>query len=445
MSKKLLFLILAVVVLTAAVVGCSGQNSGNAGNTESKQAATTPKASKDEVITIKYMSSEPTDVAYINKVVEEYKKINPNINVEVNIVSGTDTFITALKAKFSADDAPDFYSFQVGARTQEFAEAGLIMDLKGDPLLTNINEKDLDLVSYKGGIYAAPKNAQAVGTYLNMELFKKYNIEPPTNFSEMLAVNEKFRENGVEYPIIMAGKDVNIVASPDFQYLSTVILQEDPDYYQKILNGELHFNSPFIKELFDKYGQLREYMSPDSLGVDADEAFKRLVRGDGAMLMTGTWALTQIRTYGPDLDLSLIPSTFQEKTEDRILNVGITIGYHIASTTKYPEEVKKFLAFVLTPEMGDLYVKESKQISATKGVTAVADPAFEALLPWLDSDKKSPHADLIWIPGIKDVMKEVTQKWFLGKDIDTVLNEWEDRHQRLMKENPSFVENFGKE
>jgi len=441
MSKKILFLILAVFMVLA---GCSSQNTGNEGNTGSGTSVA-PKASKEEKITLRYMSSEATDVAYVNKVVEEYQKINPNVNVEVNILPGTDAFITALKAKFSADDAPDFYSFQVGARTQEFAEAGLILDLKGDPLLQNFNEKDLELVSSNGGIYAAPKNVQAVGTFLNMELFKKYKIEPPTNFTEMLEVNEAFRKNGIEYPIIMAGKDVNIVASPDFQYLSTVVIPNDADYYKKILAGELHFNSPFIEQLFTKYGQLREYMSPDSLGVDADEAIKRLVRGDGAMLMSGTWLLAQIRTYGPDLDLSIIPSTFQDNTEDRVLNVGVTNGYHVASTTEHPEEVKRFLEFMLTPEMGNLYAVETKQISATKGVTAVADPALEALVPWLDSDNKTPHADLIWIPGIKDVMKEVTQKWFLGEDIQTVLNEWEDRHQRLMKENPSFVENFGKE
>lgn len=383
MSKKFFSFIMMVMLVVA---GCSAQNTNNQDNSGT---GTTPNTSTKEKVTLKYMSSEPSDVAYFNIVIDEYQKINPNVNVEVNIVPGTDAFITALKAKFSADDAPDLYAFQAGARTHEFAEAGLLLDLKGDSLLEHINEIDLELMTYKGGVYAAPKNLQAVGTYLNMELFNKYNINPPTNFSEMIEVNEQFRANGVEYPMVMAGKDVNIVSSPDFQYLSTIILKNDPDYYKKILAGELHFNSSFIVEMFDKYGQLREYMSPDSLGVDSDEAIKRLVRGDGAMLMTGSWALAQIRTYGPDLELSLIPSTFQDKTEDRVLNAGITNAYHIASTTKHADEAKKFLEFILTPEMGDLYTTEAKQISATVGVTAVADPAFEALIPYLDSGNKS--------------------------------------------------------
>jgi hypothetical protein len=78
-------------------------------------------------------------------------------------------------------------------------------------------------------------------------------------------------------------------------------------------------------------------------------------------------------------------------------------------------------------------------------VTEVYDDALKPMLPWLNGNKKSPHADLVWIPGIKDIMKEVTQKWFLGEPIENVLNQWEEQHQRLMKANPAFVENFGKE
>ena len=42
-------------------------------------------------------------------------------------------------------------------------------------------------------------------------------------------------------------------------------------------------------------------------------------------------------------------------------------------------------------------------------------------------------------------MKEVTQKWFLGEPLDNVLNEWESQHQRLLKANPKFIEEYGKE
>ena len=52
------------------------------------------------------------------------------------------------------------------------------------------------------------------------------------------------------------------------------------------------------------------------------------------------------------------------------------------------------------------------------------------------------HADLIWVPGIKDVMKEITQKWYMGNSTESVLAEWDSQHHRLLEANPDFIKNF---
>ncbi|SFM27406.1 ABC-type glycerol-3-phosphate transport system, substrate-binding protein [Paenibacillus sp. 1_12] len=437
MRKLVPILLCMLLMVTACSSPSTTGSSAEPGKTSSPATAANA--------TLKLMLNSADDVPAFNKIIEEFQKTNPTVKFEVNAVPGTDTFITALKAKYSSGDAPDLYTFQVGARTAEFANAGLLLDITDTPLLANIKKDDLKLVTYKGKVYAAPLNAQATGIYMNQEIFDKYGLKAPENFGEFLNVNKVLREKGIKYPMIVAGKDVGHVSQFDFQYLATVVVPNDPDYYKKMLKGELHFNSPVIRTMFERYGMLKEYVSPDALGVDADEAVKRLIKGDGAMLMNLNSLLPTIRRYGPDTKLTMVPSALQDKTEDRILNVGVTTGLHISSSSKYPEEAKKFIQFALTPAMGNVYSKEAKQLSTVVGVTDVYDDSLKTMLPWLNGNKKSPHADLVWIPGIKDIMKEVTQKWFLGEPLDSVINQWEEQHQRLMKANPSFVENFGKE
>jgi ABC-type glycerol-3-phosphate transport system substrate-binding protein len=436
-----------MTVLTVILIasGCSSSQDSTGSDAKSTDAA---KGSSGSTVTLRFMTNDASEATAYKTIISDFEKQNPNIKVEMTVVPGTDTFITALKAKFSANDAPDLYSFQVGARTQEFAAAGLLADLSTDPqLLQNIQKKDLSLVTYKGGIYAAPMNYQATGIYINQDVFSKYGVNPPENFQQLVDVSKALRDKGLKYPIVMAGKDVGMVSQIDFQYLSTVILYNQPDYYQQILDNKLHFNSPLIKTMFDRYSQLKDFMSPDSLGLDADTAVKRFIKGEGAMMMDGTWRIQAIRQYAPDMKVILIPSTLQDPDKERVLNVGVSQGVSMTKSSKHPDEAKKFLEYLLTPQVGNVYATVGKFLSTIKGVNAVYDPMLQPLLPYLTgdkSDKTSPHADLTWIPGIKDVMKTVTQKWFLGDNLDSILNEWEAQHQRLMKENPDFVKNYGK-
>ena len=95
-----------------------------------------------------------------------------------------------------------------------------------------------------------------------------YKRQIPTNFQELMASCQTLREKGLENPMILAGKSINNVAQFDFQYLACVLSHENPKYYEQMLAGELKFTDEIFQEMFDKYGQLKEYVSDDALGVD---------------------------------------------------------------------------------------------------------------------------------------------------------------------------------
>jgi hypothetical protein len=80
-----------------------------------------------------------------------------------------------------------------------------------------------------------------------------------------------------------------------------------------------------------------------------------------------------------------------------------------------------------------------------KDSNVLPDKSLETCREWFDSDAKVPHADLVWVPGIKDIMKQVTQKWIMGESLQGALDEWESQHRRLLDANPDFVANYGKE
>ena len=468
MKKSMLAFALALA-MTLASCSTGGGASSDAKSSEahesekSSQAAESDEAEeseeskesseKDETettafgdVTLRYMTgSDGTLLQAEQKVIDGFTA-DTGVKVEVTSVSGVAEFMTALKAKFAAGEEPDVYQFQGGNRVKEFAKAGLLYDITDEKFMDRINEIDKPFNSFDGRIYGAPVDQQVTGLFVNNAVLEQYDdINIPDCFPELLAENQKLRDQGMEFPQLIAGKDINNVSQFDFQYLATVVLYNHPTYYEEMLSGERHFDDPFIVEMFDRFSELREYMSPDSLGVDNDEAIKRFIRGDCAFWIAHGSTVTRIREIDPELDFVIVPSVLQDKPEDRVLNSGITNAISIVASSEHIDETIAFVDRYLSKESSEMLVNEGGIISATKDVDIMPDRCLDPMLDWLDSEKKVGHADLVWVPGIKDTMKEVTQKWFMGEPLESILDEWESQHQRLLAADPTFVENYGKE
>lgn len=409
---------------------------------------TTVKAA-DDPVTLQYMSLSSGKILEAERhIIENYEAKHPNVSVEVTAIDGVDTFITSLKAKFAAGEEPDLYLFQGGTRVREFAQEGLLKDLTDEPYMAEyVHDEDKSFNSLHGRIYGVPMRYEYSGLFVNRETLAQYSgVDIPTNFQELLAACENLREQGLESPVILAGKSINNISQFDFQYLACVISYENPDYYKQMLDGELKFTDEVFQNMFEKYGQLKEYVAEDSLGVDDDEAIKRFIRGEGVFWVAHGSTIARIRELGgDDLDFVMVPTVLQDEDQERTFNCGQALALSVAESTEHPDEVRDLVTEFLLPESSNIFATEGKVMPAAIGADDLPDSCLEPCREWFDSDKKRDHADLVWVPGIKDVMKEITQKWYMGESIENVLNEWDEQHQRLLQASPDFIENFGKE
>lgn len=402
----------------------------------------------DEQVTLRYMTlSNSLQWEAEQQMLDLFQKEYPNIKVETTVISGVADFVTALTTKFAANEAPDVFTFQGGSRTFEYAAAGRLMDLKDQAFMDRFNEKDLIQLAYHDGVYAMPMNVEMSGLFVNREALKEYgDIEIPNSYTELLEFFAKLQAAGCKYPLVCAGKDINNVAQIDFQYLSTVLWFNNPDYYLELLQGKRALNNdPDINDMFAKYGELKNYMNPDCLGVDNDEAIKRFIRGDGVVWIAHGSNVATIRNMaGEDFDFVMVPSVLNTNAEDRVINAGLALAMHVTSTTEHVDESLKLLEFYSRPEIAALYATVGKGCLALKGTDIVPDPAYAPMYEFMSAhpERRCGHADLIWIGGIKDVMKEVTQKWFLGDDLQSCLDYWQDQHQMLLRNNPTFTDEF---
>lgn len=455
MKKRIVSFVLAVC-MTAALAGCSGsaaapetsaakEKTDTAGASAEKEETKASAAANGEKITLQYMTLSDGKLLEAERhIIENYMEKNPDVAVEITSVAGVDTFITALKAKFAAGEEPDLYMFQAGTRIREFAQAGLLKDITDEPYMDCYLEEDKAFNELNGRIYGVPMRFEWTGLYVNREVLAQYpGVEIPENFQELLAACQALRDQGLENPMILAGKNVNNVSQFDFQYLACVISNNNPKYYEQMLDGEIGFTDEMFVKMFEKFGQMKEYVSEDSLGVDTDEAVKRFIRGEGAFWVAHGNELTRMRELaGDEFDFVMVPTVLQDENEERVFNCGQAMALAVVESSEYPDQVRDLVAEFTSPEASNIFATEGKGMPAALGTEELPDPALEPCREWFASEKKVGHADLVWVPGIKDIMKEITQKWYMGDSIENVLKEWDAQHQRLLESNPDFIKNF---
>lgn len=432
-----------------ALSACSDSSSTSTTTSTSTSSSTssTDTAVSSEPVVLQFMTlSEGTALEAERKIIEMYTSEHENVSVEVTSVSGVDTFITAIKAKFSAGEEPDLYIYQAGTRTREFAGEDLLYDITGLPCLERVQQSDIEgYCTYGDGIYGVPYRSEFTGLFYNPAVLAEYgNVGVPENFQELIANCETLRANGLESPMVLAGKDIGNVSQVCFQYLSTIVSYQYPDYYQDLLNGDLKFSDDVFRTLFEKYGEIKEYTSADSLGVDNDEALKRFIRGEGAYWIAHGNTITSLRELmGDEFEFYMVPSVLQDAEDQRCFNLALCISIQVTASTEHINEISDLLDVMLSDEAGNIMAEDAQLMPAMVGLEALPDDSLEGAREYLDTLPRTAHADLIWVSGIKDVMKELTQEWYMGEDLDVILEEWESQHQRLLEANPDFVETYG--
>ena len=183
MSKKILSLMLAIVLLATVAVGCGTQPTDKAGvTTQQTQAAETSKATeaakKDVKLTaMTWDSGSALDLE--QKVVDAYVAKNPNVKIELqSVVQGYDEKVNILNA---SGDTPDIFLMW---NTPQFVDSNVAADL------TPYVQKDnydmsiyYDVVGawakYNNKIYGLPKDFTPRAIFYNKKSFDDAKLAYP--------------------------------------------------------------------------------------------------------------------------------------------------------------------------------------------------------------------------------------------------------------------------
>ena len=205
--------------------------------------------------------------------------------------------VEKLKVDLSAGDAADVFGVQTGAMYKEFRDfeedlTPYLVKEYGDDWASNYNEYAMSLLKGDDGeYYAVPLGLSYAGyVWANMKYFDKYDLELPTNYDELKAVCQTFRDNG-EYPLVIGAKDswinidtwMNIAADINTEKLYSAIEGETPFTDEDLVQSFQIWQNCFTDGVFQD-GALGVGMYTDSTDMYQKE-------GSVPMILNGSWSL----------------------------------------------------------------------------------------------------------------------------------------------------------
>ncbi len=455
--KKILSLILTIVMVIS-LTACSGgkkeettsdnvaAESGSSSETSSGATDSTGKVPYSGTITI---ACGPIEAETLNKVIAEYQKTNPDVQLDTVVCQTVTDFETMMTSWIASESLPDMYIAQGGATEQGYAKSGYLLPLTDTGFQDRLVDGDLDLFKYNRDLYAIPMALSVSAIIVNKGALTKAGVDLnndnyPKSWPEFLNLLNKCVAAGIKKPVATAGKDTSSVTAWTFQYVYQSIYGKNPNWYADILRGKAAWNDDLYLSMFDKYEQMRPFIPDNALGNDVDGMRKSFITGETPFIFQVAQEVGNLKELDPDLDIMVLPSCFTDDPKDQTLISGFDSGVSITKDAKNKDLCFDFLDFITSRQGATIFNGTTKYLPTVKENDVELDPAYDLIYDILDNNKlpNSPILSREWIPGIKEIVKGGQQDWFAGADAKSVADKIQDEHERLVQADPEWVKDF---
>lgn len=295
--------------------------------------------------TLKFASwGSKSEVEIIRPVLAQFEKQNPDIKVEFMHIP--QNYFQKLHLLFASNLAPDIV-FINNLYLPIYANAGVLEELKS-PQSGIFFKKSLQALSYKGKLYAIPRDVSNLVIYYNKDIFRKYNVRFPNKywtFDDFLIISQKLT------------RDTNGDGKTDIWGIS---FDEDPFFFLPYLTSEgggflsddlnkVIIDSAQSKKGLNFYADLRNkyHVAPTQSESASETMAQMFLQGKLAMQVSGRWLVPKYRT-DTDFDWNVI--NFPSGDKGSIVPLDAS-GWAISKNSLHKKEAQKLIDYLSSKEV----------------------------------------------------------------------------------------------
>ena len=320
------------------------------------------------------------------------KKFNEtHDDIELVIDSPNDA-TTIMKTRFIREDYPDIIGIGGDMNYSNFLDAGLLMDISDYEGLDSIKDvylqmdKELELVPQEG-VYAVPYAANAAGVLYNKDIFDQYGWEIPTTWDEFIALCEDIQAEGLQ-PFFFGFRDTWTCLAP---WNAIAVDLVDSDICSQVNRGEANFTDNY-REVAEKTRALLDYAQDDPFAYSYNDACTAFARGEAVMYPIGSYAVPQIQSVNPDINIDSFVMPASEDASVNKLNSGNDLQFSVLAESKHKEAAYEVLDFLLEDENVQMYLDDQNAVPCKEGDFELA-PMLDGMKTYIDEGNMADYQD----------------------------------------------------
>ena len=375
MVKKKLVYGLAALLLT----GCSLTGLMGCGN----------KATAEGRTEIEIVSYKKEAVDTFNKIAARFNETHDDIHLTID---SPNEAMTILKTRFIREDYPDIIVIGGDMDYSNFLDAGLFADISDLDVLSETKSAYLDMDKQlefipQDGTYGLPYAANAAGILYNKDMFEQHGWETPETWNEFTALCEQIQSEGVQ-PLYFGFKDTWTCLAP---WNALAVSLADPQLCSQVNNGTTTFTKAY-DETAEKMKALLAYGEPNPMAYSYNDACTAFARGQSGMYTIGSYAISQIKSVNPDMNIGTFTFPANEKEADNVLNSGIDVQFCVMKSCENKEAAYEVLRFLYRDDTIRTYLSEQGGIACKQGDFPLSSE-LEGVSPYVASNRMADFQD----------------------------------------------------
>lgn len=395
-SKKWISILAAVVITGGVLSGCITQQAADTGTSQSTSASSETTSQSEQTSgatgTTLELFYQKSNTNVIQTLIDKFEKENPDIKIELTATS-SDTGKQIFQTRMATNEPMDLVQhWPSQAEFQAMCREGRMYDISSYEWNKNIIETYYNLSSIDGKLYSVPLSINVGVVAYNKDIFEQNGVSVPNTWNELIAACETLKAVGVAPMIFSNGDKEN--CSQKFHIMTAAVANDswNPyDFYVGMYQGngktfadDQGFTALAAERLYELSSK---YSAGDSMSINYDLSMQMFANGEGAMMITGTWAQSDIQKNNPDINMGM----FGLPTDNGVnmLITGIDPCIAAMSGTGKEEQAAKFLEFISKTENAQIYTDFDRSPSPIKGVVT-DNPTINLVLEFIGQGNAIP-------------------------------------------------------
>jgi multiple sugar transport system substrate-binding protein len=251
--------------------------------------------------------------------VADVSELSLGLGLDFTGYSDAEQYSAFIRQSFRTNEKPDLFTWHTGSELEDLVAEDLLApttDIWQSAIDDgNVPEALREHFTVGDDQYCVPMNAAYWVMYYNKALFEQYNLSEPTSWTELMAVADTLKANGVT-PFY----ETNILFS--FVWFQTLLAGTDPELYDALSSGEASYTDPGVVAVMEQWRTMLEggyFGDPGDQTTPQDQ----LKNGSVAMINFGTFLSGQLNSVdmvsGTDYDFFVIPNVNAELPQTSLI------------------------------------------------------------------------------------------------------------------------------